>query len=428
MTSEVITGTTLPRREVSRKRLEDYREIAGGDVIDDIRTLALPLQGTRVLHINSSPAGGGVADILVALVPLLNDIGLSAEWRTIRGDGSFFEITKKMHNSLQGKPVDWTRTMWDTWLKFNQQNARELDPDYDIIVVHDPQPAALHRYTNTRNGNGRAKWLWRCHIDLTDTPPELWRKLLPYIQVYDGAEFSTGEFVGKNLTDPEIFVTPPAIDPLDARNVPLGRKAAAKILAEFGIDPERPIMAQISRFDPWKDPLGVIDTYRLVKRKVEDIQLVMIGPTASDDPEGWTYFEKTARRAGEDSDIHLLTSVTGADDLAINAVQTRADVIVQKSIREGFGLSVAGSLWHGKPVVAGRAGGIVIQVIDGETGFLIDSTEQCGNRALALLEDPAFSRKLGKRAKEHVRRNFLITRYLRDSLASYSQLLNGSLN
>ncbi|MFQ5874074.1 MAG: glycosyltransferase [Dehalococcoidia bacterium] len=426
MVIQTATGTALPQRKISRKQLDDYREIVGKDEIEEIRTLALPLQGKRVLHINSSPSGGGVADILEALVPLLNDIGLSAEWRTIRGDASFFEVTKKLHNSLQGKSVAWTRAMWNTWLKFNHQSARELDPDYDIIVVHDPQPAAMLRYMNKRNGNGRAKWLWRCHIDLTDTPPELWRKFLPYVQLYGGVEFSMGEFVGRSLTGPEIFVAPPAIDPLDAKNVRLGRKAAAKILAPFGIDPERPIMAQVSRFDPWKDPLGVIDAYRLVKAEVKELQLVLIGPTAVDDPEGMLYFEHTARRAGDDPDIHLLTNFKGAGDLTVNAVQTLADVLVQKSIREGFGMSVAGSLWHGKPVVAGRAGGIVLQVIDGETGFLVDSMEECADKALALLQNPALSRKLGKKAKEHVRRNFLITRYIRDSLATYQRLLDGS--
>ncbi|MFQ5933782.1 MAG: glycosyltransferase [Dehalococcoidia bacterium] len=426
MTIQAPTETTLPEREASRKRLDDYRRIAGTKAVDEIRTLALELQGKRVLHLNSAAYGGGVADVLGALVPLLNDIGLSAEWRTIRGDDAFFEVTKKMHNGLQGRPVAWTRAMWNTWLKFNEQNASELDPDYDIVVIHDPQPAAILHFLRKAERTGRAKWLWRCHIDLTDMPPELWRKLLPYVQFYDGAEFSMGEFVERSLVGPEINVVAPAIDPLDPRNIPLGRRAAADLLKSSGIDSRRPIMAQVSRFDSWKDPLGVIDAYRLVKTEVQDLQLVLIGPTASDDPEGLVYFERTARHAGEDPDIHLLTNLKGGGDLTVNAVQTRADVMVQKSIREGFGLSVSGSLWHGKPVVAGRAGGIVLQVIDGKTGFLIDSTEECAERVLRLLKDPGLSRKMGRRAKEHVRRNFLITRYLRDSLVAYGRLLQGS--
>ena len=234
------------------------------------------------------------------------------------------------------------------------------------------------------------------------------------------------EFIKNGFSGPLTFVSAPAIDPINPKNVPLGRKAASHILAGFGIDSARPIMAQISRFDPWKDPLGVVDAYRQVKTQINDLQLVMIGPTASDDPEGWLFFEKTARHAGEDPDVHLLSNFKGAGDLAVNAVQTRADVIVQKSIREGFGLSVTGSLWHGKPVVAGRAGGIQLQVIDGKTGFLIDSTQECAERVLQLLRNPHLSRKMSENAREHVRRNFLITRYLKDSLVEYRQLLENS--
>ena len=426
MTLHTVAGTTLPQVKVGEKQLDDYREIAGGEAIDEIRALALPLQGKRVLHLNSSPSGGGVADILQALVPLLNDVGLSVEWRTIRGDNLFFEVTKQMHNTLQGKPGTWTQAMWNRWLRYNEKNAGELDPDYDLIVIHDPQPASILHFLEKRGAKGRAKWLWRCHIDLTDAPAYLWNKLGTYLRSYDGAEFSMSDFSKNGLLFPQTFVIPPAIDPLDTKNIPLGRMAAADILASFGIDPQRPVMAQISRFDPWKDPLGVIDAYRRVKAEVKELQLVMIGPTAVDDPEGLIYFERTARHAGEDPDIHLLTNFKGAGDLAINAVQTRADVIVQKSIREGFGLSVSGSLWHGKPVVAGRAGGIRLQVIDGETGYLTDSTEELADKVIHLLRDSALSRRLGKSAREHVRRNFLMTRYLKDSLVTYGQLLKSS--
>ena len=426
MTTSAVTGTTLPLVEVNEKRLDDYKDIVEAGVIDEIRTLALPLQGKRVLHINSSPSGGGVADILEALVPLLKDVGIWAEWRVIRGDSQFFEVTKKMHNILQGSQETWTKALWNIWLRFSEQNARELKPDYDLIVVHDPQPAAIPHFLSKHNSRGSAKWLWRCHIDLTDAMPHLWRKLRYYLRGYDGLAFTLKEFIKNDFSGQQILVSAPAIDPLNAKNIPLGSRAAADILVGFGIDPDRPLIAQISRFDPWKDPLGVIDVYRRVKARVRELQLVMIGPTSPDDPEGWLYFEKTARHAGNDPDIYLLSNFKGASDLAVNAVQTRADVIIQKSIREGFGLSTTGSLWHSKPVVAGRAGGIRLQVIDGETGYLISSTEECAERVLSLLSTPALSRKMGAKAREHVRRNFLITRYLKDSLATYRQMLEGT--
>ncbi len=415
--------TTLPIRETGEKRLEDYRPLVGDRVIEEILALAEPLRGKRVLHVNSSGFGGGVADLLEALVPLMNDVGLQAEWRTIRGDSSFFDVTKAMHNSLQGKPMRWTAAMWDTWLKFNQQNAAELDPDYDVIIIHDPQPAALLHYLRQRNGTNPACWLWRCHIDLTDMPRSLWRRLLPYLRSYDGTEFSMQEFVGPSLAGPRIFISTPAIDPLNPKNVPLNKRAAARALKPFGIDPQRPLMAQVSRFDPWKDPLGVIDVYRLVKTEVPDLQLVMIGPMAADDPEGLLFFELAARRAGEDPDIHLLTNLNGAGDMAVNAVQTRADILLQKSVREGFGLSVSGSLWHSKPVIASRAGGIVMQVLDGETGFHAESTGEFADKALTLLSDRDLSRKMGRKARAHVRSNFLVTRSLRDNLQTYGALL-----
>lgn len=420
--SEGSKNTTLPLREVGRRRLEDYVEVAGRGAVEEIRELASGLTGKSVLHLNSSPSGGGVADIFEALIPLLNDVGVRAEWRTIRGEPPFFEVTKSMHNSLQGKRTEWTGEMWETWLEYNRRNARDLCADYNIIFVHDPQPAPILHFMGDRRGNA-TKWIWRCHIDLTDAQPDVWANLQKYISLYDAAEFSMREFIIKGYEGPTPWVSAPGIDPLDEKNVPLSREEAARALEPFGVDGERPIMAQISRFDPWKDPLGVVDAYRLVKEQVPEIQLVMIGPTAADDPEGLGFFEKTARRAGEDLDVHLITNFKGMTDLEVNAVQTLASVLVQKSTREGFGLSATGSLWHGKAVISGRAGGLKLQVLDGETGFLIDSTEDCAARALALLRDPALAEEMGRRAREHVRANFLITRVLRDNLLLYRRVL-----
>ncbi len=414
--------TTLPIREVGTRRLEDYAKVAGRGAVEEIRQLALDLKGKSVLHVNSSPSGGGVADIFEALIPLLNDVGVGAEWRTIRGEAPFFDVTKSMHNSLQGKGTTWTDEMWDTWLEYNRRNAEELFPDYDIVFVHDPQPAPLLSLLKGRKGEC-TKWIWRCHIDLTDAQPDVWANLQEYISLYDAAEFSMEQFIIDGYEGPPPWVSAPGIDPLDEKNVPLSSEEAARVLEPFGIDARRPIMAQVSRFDPWKDPLGVVDAYKSVKKQAPEIQLIMIGPTAADDPEGLGYFEKTARRAGEDPDVHLITNFKGMTDREVNAVQTLASIVVQKSSREGFGLSATGSLWHGKPVIAGRAGGLTLQVLEGDTGFLIDSTEECAERALTLLRKQEVAGRMGRRAREHVRDNFLITRVLRDNLLLYRRVL-----
>ena len=420
--SREIRRTTLPIREVGERRLDDYAEVAGRGAVEEIRELASGLEGKSVLHVNSSPSGGGVADIFEALIPLLNDVGVGAEWRTIRGEAPFFDVTKSMHNSLQGKRSTWTKEMWDTWLEYNRRNSEELYGEYDIVFVHDPQPAPLLSYMDGRRGDS-TRWVWRCHIDLTDAQPDVWANLQDYIRLYDAAEFSMEEFIIGGYEGPTTWVSAPGIDPLDEKNVPLSREEAARTLEPFGVDAERPIMAQVSRFDPWKDPLGVVDAYRLVKEEIPEIQLIMIGPTAADDPEGLGFFEKTARRAGEDPDVHLITNFKGMTDREVNAVQTLASVVVQKSKREGFGLSATGSLWHGKPVIAGRAGGLTLQVLDGETGFLIDSTEECAEKALTLLRNPGLAEEMGCKAREHVRENFLITRVLRDNLLLYRRVL-----
>ena len=420
--SEGSRKTSLPLREVGERKLEDYAEVAGWGAVEEIRELASGLKGKTVLHLNSSASGGGVADIFEALIPLLNDVSVEAEWRTIRGESPFFDVTKSMHNSLQGKRVEWTAEMWNIWLEYNHQNARHLSPDYDIIFVHDPQPAPLLHFVDGRSGEA-TKWIWRCHIDLTDAQPDVWANLQKYISLYDAAEFSMEGFIIKGYEGPTPWVSAPGIDPLDMKNVPLTREEAARTLGRFGVDADRPVMAQVSRFDPWKDPLGVVDAYRMVKEQVPEIQLIMIGPTAADDPEGLGYFEKTARRAGEDPDVHLITNFKGMTDREVNAVQTLASVVVQKSSREGFGLSATGSLWHGKPVIAGRAGGLMLQVLDGVTGFLVDSTEECAERALLLLRNPGLAEEMGCRAREHVRENFLITRVLRDNLLLYRRVL-----
>lgn len=417
----------LPLVATNPRLLEEYRSIVGDGPIEEIRSLAEPLQGKRLLHFNATPYGGGVAELLKALVPLFNDIGIVTEWRVMSAGDELFKVTKTMHNSLQGKHSAWTKKMWDTWLSYNLANALELDGNYDMVVVHDPQPAAVLSFLRRRNRALQGKWVWRCHIDLTDAQEEVWEKLVPHVRIYDAAIFTLEQYVKGGFSGPEIFIIPPAIDPRSRKNRPLNGRSLGDRVGGLGIDPDRPIMAQVSRFDPWKDPLGVIDVYRMVKPKIPGLQLVLVASMAADDPEGWEYYEKTLRHAGEDEDIHFLTDPVGAgNDIPVNTIQKAADVILQKSIREGFGLTVSEALWKSTPVVGGRVGGIPLQIIDGVSGYLVGDTQECAERVLGLLKDPHHAKKMGAAGREHVRHNFLITRYLRDYLKLFNRLLGFS--
>jgi len=417
--------TSVP---VTPKALADYRPIVGDAPIDEIQRLAEPLRGARVLHLNATAFGGGVAEILSALVPLLNDLGLKADWQIMSGADEFFAVTKAIHNGLQGMFVPWTPSMRDTWLHYNRLNADLLDGEYDFVVVHDPQPAGVLASALERGRPKVGKWVWRCHIDLTAAQPELWDFLSPFLAPYDASIFTLKTYAKDDVTTPEVFFFPPAIDPLSPKNVPLAPDTVDAILSRYAIDPRRPVLAQVSRFDPWKDPLGVIDAYRLVKREIPQVQLVLVASMAHDDPEGWSYYERTARRAGEDMDIQILTNLTGVGNVEVNAIQTAARVVVQKSLREGFGLVVSEALWKGRPVVAGNVGGIPLQVLDGRTGYLATSPAACAERILFLLRNPQVADGMGAAGREHVRANFLITRYLCDHLKMYTALAGGQAN
>ncbi len=411
---------------IESKRVEDYRSVIGDEPIAELTRLAAPLKGARVVHINATAFGGGVAEILSAMVPLMNDLGLEADWQVIRGSEDFFRVTKAMHNSLQGMYVPWTPDMWATWRENNRRNAELFDEDYDFVVVHDPQPAGLRQYVMEQHGaSPKGKWLWRCHIDLTDAQVEAWDFLHPYIEAYHGVIFTLEDYIKGDLAVPNIFTIPPAIDPLSPKNANLPDETVHQVLERYGIDTKRPFICQVSRFDPWKDPLGVIDVYRMVKQKVPDLQLVMVASMAHDDPEGWSYWERTARRAGEDFDIHLLSNLNGVGNVEVNAFQRAADVVIQKSVREGFGLVVSEALWKGRPVVAGNVGGIPLQILEGATGYLVNTVAGCAERVLYLLKHPQQAHAMGAAGREHVRRNFLITRYLRDYLMAFSQLIQG---
>ena len=401
------------------KRLDDYRPIVGDEVIAEIEELAAPLKGARVVHVNATAFGGGVAEMLVTLAPLMRDVGLEAEWQVIEGEDEFFNVTKACHNGLQGMDIPFTEEMKAIWRRYNEMNARRFEGEYDFVVVHDPQPAGMLHY----HGRGGGKhWAWRCHIDTSHPNPAYWDFFAPYINAYEGGIFTMEQYVGPGVSFDHLAIITPTIDPLSPKNAPIAEDEAREIVARFGLDVERPLITQVSRFDPWKDPLGVIDAYRIVKERMPEVQLALVGSMASDDPEGWYYLDRTIRHAGKDEDVHVLHNFHGVGALEVGAFQTVSDVVVQKSTREGFGLVVTEALWKGKPVVGGDVGGIPLQILDGETGFLVDSTEACAEKMLYFLQHPKEAARMGAAAREHVRRNFLTTRHLGDYLRLFAAL------
>ncbi|MFH1560851.1 MAG: glycosyltransferase [Chloroflexota bacterium] len=406
------------------KSLEDYRPIIGDDQTDEIYRLAEPFKGARILHINASAFGGGVAELLNAIVPLMNDVGLLAEWQVMRGADEFYRVSKALHNSLQGMPISWKPEMWEIWRRYNLLNAELLEGQYDYVIVHDPQPAGiLHFLQEAGLCNRNTRWIWRCHIDSTDAQPEAWNYIKPYLEPYDAAVFTLKQFVKKDLAGPRIWVIPPAIDPLSEKNIPIAQETVQQVLSRFNVDPQRPLVVQASRMDAWKDPLGVLEAYLHVKCRVSGVQLVFLVAIADDDPEGWAYYEQAVEGAGGDPDVHILPNIlNGIGDLEINAFQTGAQVVVQKSLREGFGLAVAEALWKARPVVGGRAGGIPLQIVHGKTGYLVRTPSECAKWILHLLQHPERAEQLGRQGREHVRRNFLITRYVKDYMGVFRGL------
>jgi trehalose synthase len=392
--------------------------VVGDEVVAELRQLAQPLRGARVVHISSTAYGGGVAEMLHTLVPLMRDAGLEAEWRIIAGRDDFFAATKSMHNALQGMDLELTPAAKAAYLHANVDNAVYFEDEFDYVIVHDPQPAPLRML---RAGD-RGKWIWRCHIDLTAANPVYWGFLRPFVQMYDAAIFTLPSYVKQDLHVGKIAIVPPAIDPLSPKNAPMSAEDAASIVRMYGVDPERPLLVQVSRFDPWKDPLGVIDVYRAVKREFKDMQLVMVGSMAHDDPEGMEYFQRTKEHADNDPDIHLLSNLDGVGNAEVNAFQNAATIVLQKSLREGFGLTVAEGLWKNKPVIGGDVGGIPLQIEDGRTGYLVSSVEQCTERALDILRHPEQAHALAEQGREHVRHNFLSTANLRNYLRLFNEL------
>jgi len=407
--------------ELQSKALEDYRAAVLPGVVEALREDVKPLQGARVLHVNATAYGGGVAEILASMVPLMRDLGLAAEWKVISGTDEFFGVTKAMHNALQGKAHDWTEDERELWVETNRQNAEGWE-DYDFVVIHDPQPAPMLGLLRESGRAPGGKWLWRCHIDLTDAQDEAWALLQPFVREFDGSIWTMREYVREGAPEKNLFIAPPAIDPLSPKNVPLPEGEAARVLDRFSVDPERPMVTQVSRFDPWKDPLGVIDAFRVAREVNPGLQLVLVGSLAHDDPEGQEWLQKVFDHRDHDRDIHVLTNLDGVSNHEVNAFQEAAKVVIQKSTREGFGLVVSEGLWKGRPVIGGRCGGIPLQVIDGETGYLVDSAAECGQRLIQLLADEAQCEAMGRAGRELVRERFLLTRYLHDYVRMFRTL------
>jgi trehalose synthase len=409
----------LPRVAVGRHwsseaiNLDNYRSWVGDDLVDEIRQLGKDLQGLRICHVNATAGGGGVAELLSRLIPVYLALGITTDWRLIYGDKDFFTITKSFHNALQGAELKLTSQSKRAYLQHNQMSAEMLPEDYDLFVVHDPQPAALRHFKTSQN---ESKWIWRCHIDSSQPNREVWAFLLPYIQEYDAAVFTMKAFQPADLELERVVFIPPAIDPLSAKNMELPLEVCHRAVGEMGIDLRRPLLLQVSRFDPWKDPLGVIRAYRLAKERAPQIQLAMVGTMAADDPQGWEILEKINAEARNDSDLYVFTNMTGVGNMEVNAFQRTADVVLQKSIREGFGLVVAEAFWKAKPIVAGRAGGIPLQFPDGYDDYLVESVEDCAAKLLFLLENPNAGESFGRAGQAKIRAEFLLPRLIRDEL------------
>ncbi len=394
--------------------INDYAVIVGQDIIDELHILGQKLQEKTVQNINSTAVGGGVAEILTRMVPLLRQLGVNARWDVMKGNEKFFNITKKFHNALHGVNEDISSDDLRYFLEVNRENAEEINSFDDIVFIHDPQPIAL---IEKKKDIGK-KWVWRCHIDFTDPQPDIMNFLKSYIEKYDSAVFSAPAF-SKDISIPQILISP-SIDPLSDKNKELMPEMVDSVLVRLGIDKDRPIVTQISRFDYLKDPLGVIEVYKKVKKYI-DIQLVLAGGGATDDPEGMKVLEGVRSKAADDRDIHVIL-LPPSSDIEINALQRASTVILQKSLKEGFGLTVSEALWKAKPVIASAVGGIPLQIKHKYSGILSHSIDGTSHYLKQLLNEPEYAQKLGINGKEHIKNNFLITRHIRDYLLLFISL------
>ena len=396
---------------MSTAKIDDYIPIVGQPIIDELRLLAEKLDGKMIQHINSTAVGGGVAEILSRMVPLLKELGVNTRWDLIKGGQDFFTVTKKFHNALHGKAEEVTQQDFDVFMETSQKNIEEVDTCGDIVFIHDPQPIALIKKKSNN------KWIWRCHIDVSKPHQKVWDFLKDFIVNYDASVFSSPKFAQK-LPIPQFLISP-SIDPLSDKNKELPVEVINSVLEKYGIKNDKPIILQISRFDRLKDPVGVIKAYKLVKR-YNDCQLILAGGTAVDDPEGIEVLDEVRASAHDDPDIHIL--LMQQNDLDVNALQRAATIVLQKSLKEGFGLTVSEALWKGKPVVASNVGGIPLQITHKFSGLLCNSIDGAAFAIKQLLNTPEYAQKLGANGKEHVRNNFLLTRHLQEYMLLFLSL------
>lgn len=417
----------LPKVSVGRyccapfTNVENYRRIVGDELIGEIASLAKSLKGLRICHVNATGFGGGVAELLARHVPLARALGIDADWRLIQGTPEFFKVTKALHNALQGADYTFSEADRKLYLESNRASALLLEAEYDVFIVHDPQPAAFRHFA----GPGPAKWIWRCHIDTSAPNAQAASFLLPFLQDYDAAVFTMKEFLLPGLRIGRTAFIAPAIDPLSTKNMEFPEGLARQVVADAGVDMNRPLLVQVSRFDPWKDPMGVIEAYRLAKARRPKVQLALVGAIAGDDPEGWDLLALTQKEAAKDPDIYVFTNLAGVGNMEVNAFQRASHLVMQKSLREGFGLVVAEAFWKGRPIVAGRAGGIPMQFPPGYERYLVSSVQECADRIVELLDDERSRDRFGVAAREHVRTGFLLPRLLRDELRLIRDVVGG---
>ncbi|MCK5511271.1 MAG: glycosyltransferase [Thermodesulfovibrionia bacterium] len=393
--------------------INQYSGIAPRGDLLLIQKLCEQLRGKSFLHVNSTREGGGVAEILQRMIPLLKQFGIDAQWNVMEGDSRFFDITKKIHNALQGRRENITEHMWDYYYEVNSNNARTMNLQAHAVFIHDPQPAPFIEFREQRAKSKKNIWIWRCHIDIANPIAKVWMNIKKYIERYNAAIISVAKF-SKALPIDEYIITP-SIDPLSEKNRDVTNKEINEVVEKFNIPRDKPIILQVSRFDKFKDPIGVINTYQIVK-KYNDCRLILAGSLAADDPEGKIILEEVLNYAGNDPDVHILL-LPPDSHREINVLQRIADVILQKSLREGFGLTVSEAMWKEKPVIGGAVGGIPLQIVHGVTGFIVYSIEGAAFRIRQFLNNPDMIKRMGQHGKEYVRNNFLITRQIRDYLS-----------
>jgi trehalose synthase len=404
--------------------LNQYARIVGTNVIDHLRQLAEPLKGMKIVHVNSTREGGGVAEILHRLIPLKQELGLDASWEIVSGDAQFYRCTKLMHNALQGNRNGISSDLLQHYEAVNGENFERLKDqlrEADVVFIHDPQPAPLLKYCPSHRG----KWIWRCHIDASRPFRMVWKYLQNFVKDYDASIYSLPAFA-QPMPHP-LYIIPPSIDPLSEKNVELDPAEIQRVGTSYGLDPERPIISQISRFDRFKDPVGVIQAYQMAKAFGPPLQLILAGGTASDDPEGEEVLAEVTAESQEDPDIHVLLLPPDAHR-TINALQRLSTIVIQKSIREGFGLTVTEALWKGKPVIGGDAGGIRLQVVNHQTGFLVNTAQGAALRIRYLLKHRGRLQEMGETARTFVLENYLLTRHLREYLTLMVAIVKNSVD